>query len=740
MNFPWKKRDDLIVQRHDTGGWLIKDPVSLQFTLLSSTEFQIFQRLESGTALRSLVNDADRQQYSVRDLESFLKRLIQRQLLYRPDGGESQRLIPSQAARRSPMALVSGLLSWYLPLGNPRPVLDRLAWVTDFAVSRWTIRAAVMIFLLAMFTTVLMWNKLTQDVTNMAASLSTIDVISTVSILLMVKLAHELGHALAARHYGSDCHEMGLLFLLMTPVPYTNVTDTWMLPRRQRMVVTAAGILVELLIAAVSLILWSLAVEGSTRTLLLQTALVCSVNTVLFNGNPLLKFDGYFLLSDWLKIPNLASRSFEELRLRLSGWLRTSDRSSEPKDASATILLVYGILVACYRVVLAFTILEIIHRLMSGQELEVFGWLLKIMVAGSLIAIPLFRSAIVMFASTENEFADSESGHGTPDSTVQNATRHFGPLIRGGVVLCVLAAVCLWPLPARIVCVATVASSEPAVFARMSGRLEMSPASDSAATTEQHPASSDGRLSDWRLLDPDQNLQILRLEAELQIARLDLQISERSGENEGGESLEQKRKRIDSVEQRRDDLRLWRSIHERLVPTNGERVILARHALTSSDTSTVRQRSNSLLSPLNSGAWLDEGTLLGYMDGDNPPTVTAWVSEESVQRLKPGQAARFRLNAGDASAVDCVVQNVSRFPSDLLPLHLTFANQIPGEATEAGLRPLRKHYAVTLEVANHEGARELPLMGIGTAGIAVEPESLASRFYEYLCRTFFSSH
>ena len=124
--------------------------------------------------------------------------------------------------------------------------------------------------------------------------------------IALTKILHELGHALACRRSGSDCHEMGVMLLVFTPCLYCNVSDSWMLASKwQRMAIAAAGIYVEGILAASCTFLWWFSVPGIFNSLCMNTILVCSVGTLLLNGNPLLRFDGYYILSDWLEVPNL---------------------------------------------------------------------------------------------------------------------------------------------------------------------------------------------------------------------------------------------------------------------------------------------------------------------------------------------------------------------------------------------------------------------------------------------------
>lgn len=126
----------------------------------------------------------------------------------------------------------------------------------------------------------------------------------------VVKALHELGHALAVRRFGGMVHEMGISLLLLTPAPYVDASAATAFPSaRERAAVSAAGIMVELALAAVAMAAWLLLAPGLARDASLVVLLICSVSTVLFNANPLLRLDGYHFLCDVLQLPNLALRS-----------------------------------------------------------------------------------------------------------------------------------------------------------------------------------------------------------------------------------------------------------------------------------------------------------------------------------------------------------------------------------------------------------------------------------------------
>jgi putative peptide zinc metalloprotease protein len=140
--------------------------------------------------------------------------------------------------------------------------------------------------------------------------------------LFAVKLLHELGHAFTAKRLGCRVPAMGLAFLVMWPVAYTDTNETWRLTNRlQRLQVASAGIVTELMIAAWATLAWALLPDGALRSAAFVLATISWVATLAINASPFMRFDGYFILSDWLDWPNLHERSFALARWKLREWL-----------------------------------------------------------------------------------------------------------------------------------------------------------------------------------------------------------------------------------------------------------------------------------------------------------------------------------------------------------------------------------------------------------------------------------
>ena len=129
-------------------------------------------------------------------------------------------------------------------------------------------------------------------------------------VFIFVKTIHEFGHGLTCKHYGGEVHEMGALLIMFTPFLYCNVSDSWLLPdKRRRIMVTAAGIFIEMTLAMVASWVWLATAPGLLHQITFNIMFTCSVTTLLFNANPLMKYDGYYMLSDALEVPNLKQKS-----------------------------------------------------------------------------------------------------------------------------------------------------------------------------------------------------------------------------------------------------------------------------------------------------------------------------------------------------------------------------------------------------------------------------------------------
>jgi putative peptide zinc metalloprotease protein len=213
--------------------------------------------------------------------------------------------------------------------------------------------------------------------------------------LAVVKVIHEFGHGLSCKKFGGEVHEMGFLLMCLSPALYCNVSDAWVLPSKwHRIIISAAGIYVELVIAAIAtFVWWNTPTQPFINNLSLSLMVVCSVSTVVFNANPLMRYDGYYVLADWLEIPNLREKANRFLQnLVLDKCLGIEVPPEEYMDLWRKIgFLVFALVSYVYRWVVTFSILYFFYSFLRPYKLEVIGNLLTLAAVGSMTVWPAYR-------------------------------------------------------------------------------------------------------------------------------------------------------------------------------------------------------------------------------------------------------------------------------------------------------------------------------------------------------------
>jgi len=285
---------------------------------------------------------------------------------------------------RTLMAKLLAPLAIKVPLFDPDRMLERwLPWFRPLFG-----RAGALLWLALVgwgaFSAAQHWNELTQDIGNRVLAPENLLVLGLVFPLL--KAAHEFGHACAVKAWGGEVHEMGVMFLVMMPVPYVDASAASAFPqRRQRVIVGAAGMAVELCIASAALLFWLDMQPGLPRAVLFNVMLIAGVSTVLFNANPLLRFDGYYILSDLIDIPNLRQRAQQYLGAVLQrGLFGIANDAVQATPREAAWFLFFSIASFIYRLTVTFAIAVFI-----GSHYFVVGVLLAIWAVATGIFAPV---------------------------------------------------------------------------------------------------------------------------------------------------------------------------------------------------------------------------------------------------------------------------------------------------------------------------------------------------------------
>jgi len=183
------------------------------------------------------------------------------------------------------------------------------------------------------------------------------------SLPVIIKTLHEFGHAYFCRKFGGEVHVMGVMLMIFTPAPYMDATSSWAFRNRwKRVLVGAAGMIVEIFFAAFATFVWAKTGPGTIHNLAYNMMFIASISTVVFNINPLLRFDGYYILSDLVDIPNLHQRAQQQLRYfaerYLFGLKKVESPANNPREGFW--LCVFGIASGIYRVVVFGGVLLVI--------------------------------------------------------------------------------------------------------------------------------------------------------------------------------------------------------------------------------------------------------------------------------------------------------------------------------------------------------------------------------------------
>ena len=286
-------------------------------------------------------------------------------------------------------------LSLRLPLFDPDAFLSR--WVgfvrpifSVYGALAWCLVVGAAVVLGAEH-----WTELRQDVGSR--------LLSSENLLLMglvypsVKALHELGHAFAAKAWGAPVHEMGIMFLVLMPVPYVDASGANVFSdKRRRMLVSAAGILVEVFLAALALLVWLVVEPGVVRSAAYSVIWISGASTLLFNANPLLRFDGYFVLADWLEIPNLGARSNQYLGYLVQRYVFGMDHVRCPVSAPGEErwLFVYGVAAFVYRVLITCGI-----ALFIAGRFFILGVLIALLSLVTQIVVPVVTQVVSVMSA-----------------------------------------------------------------------------------------------------------------------------------------------------------------------------------------------------------------------------------------------------------------------------------------------------------------------------------------------------
>ena len=389
-------RPDLVVQPQFYEGmthYVIKDPLALKYFRFKIEEYFLLQQFDGKQTLQDVKKAFERkyrpQTISIEDLTRFVAQLHEAGIIQIDSNEQAKVLIRRRKKNkwRKVWSFLANILFIKIPVIDPERLLTRMYPFFRWIFTPAFITVSVTSMLLAIGLVGSNWKTFYDKLPDFQSFFNWWTIMSFWVCLAVVKIIHEFGHGLTAKHYGGEVHEMGILFLVLTPALYCDVTDSWLLPNKwKRIWISAAGIYVECFLASIATFVWWYSTPGLLNSLAMATMFICSVNTILFNANPLLRYDGYYVMADWLEIPNLRIKStqfFAYLIQEKVLGLEIPVQSYLPKSRRY-LFVTYAVASYIYRWFVTFAILWFLSQILKPYKLESVSYLLA---AGALIPL-----------------------------------------------------------------------------------------------------------------------------------------------------------------------------------------------------------------------------------------------------------------------------------------------------------------------------------------------------------------
>jgi len=335
--------------------WMVQDPINNSFFRIGWLDFEMLLRWAYGSPEKIVnsVNNETTLDIDVTDVNDLKLFLEQNSLLQ----ASSQEAVDQLRERAK--ELNKGFLNWILhhylffriPLFRPQVWLASLMPWLGWIFTRTTAIVVTFLTLVGIFLVARQWEVFSSTFVD---QLTWSGLLGYTVALVFAKILHEMGHALTATRYGVRVAHMGVALLVMFPMMYTDTSESWKLSSsRQRLAIASAGIIVELALAGLATLAWSLSPDGSVKSALFFLATTSWLLTLLVNVSPFLRFDGYFILMDAIDFPNLHQRSGAFARI----WLRRvllGFNDAWPEDIQSnnrTLLIVFAFMTWLYRLV-----------------------------------------------------------------------------------------------------------------------------------------------------------------------------------------------------------------------------------------------------------------------------------------------------------------------------------------------------------------------------------------------------
>lgn len=655
-------RPDLEVQRQVYQGrdyWVIKDPLTLKYFRFENEEWSLLQMLDGQHTPDQIKLQFDYtfapQKITLPELYQFIGMLHRSSLLVSESANQGIELLRrSEKNRRNQIKqTLSNVMAIRFKGLDPDRWLgvinDWFGWL--FSVPCFLLALMLGISALGLIFThfEMFQSKLPSFQEFFAAK----NWIWLALVLAGTKVIHELGHGLACKRFGAQCHEMGFMLLIFTPCLYVNVSDAWLLTNKwKRIFISAAGMYAELILASLAVFVWWFSHPGIINQLALNVIFVCSVSTLLVNANPLLRYDGYYILSDLLEIPNLRMKATTLLHRTFGDWCLGIESRNDPflPTRGRWLFILYSLAAAAYRWFLSISIFWFLYRMLEPHGFQVVGQILALAVIYGLVISPCWK--LFKYFSVPGRLG---------------TVKPIRFAISASVLAAVLAVLCFIPIPYHVYCNLYVQAAGAAnVYVDHEGIIESIHAKPNTRLESGQPIVT---LSCYKV-----KLQLASLQTQLNLATAEEQnlMAATAVDHTAADRIGQVKAAVrtakEGLAKRGEDLNRLQI----KAPQTGQFIAPPRVAKKKTDSGELGSWDDTPLNPKNIGALLEKQTLVGQIVPDlSKMEATLAIDQSDIEFILKNQKVEMVIDGVPAECFTSMTKSVDPIKMKSVPKALS---------------------------------------------------------------------
>jgi putative peptide zinc metalloprotease protein len=702
--------------------WVVKDPISLKYFRLRRPEWIAFEMLSGTTSYLAikdrLTAEFPESTFRLPDVQQLVNSFHQNGLLLIDTVGQAVPLQQrrSKEVQQKAVQLLMSAMSLKFPGVDPERFLawlyPKVSWMFSGAATfAWASVCVAALVLVAQNAT-----EVFRRLPEFEQFFGFNNLLLMATVMIVTKSLHELGHGLMCKHYGGECHEIGFMLLVMTPAMYCNTSDSWRLPNKwHRIAIGAAGMYVEIVLAAICTFVWWYTQPGIIHYLALNTIFLCSFSTIVFNANPLLRYDGYYMLADYLEIPNMGQKSKQALTSKLRQWCLGMEPINPGllPQRNQIAFAIYSVASFVYRWFVMLMIFWFIIQIFEPYGLEAIGHLMVAVSLIGMIAIPAWKVVKFIFY---------------PGRTREMKTPHiFGTTVVLGLLAFGLFAV---PVPHRVAASFVVEPLDAEkIYVRQPGVLH---AVHAEVGSRVEAGGSIVTLVDEDLAVSVETLKVSHARVTAELENYSLQ----------EDQLSDASRRINSATVELAEIERQLEIRQRMLDqlelkaSRAGTLILPPNILESPYGESNRSLARWTGTPLdadNRNCFLEKQTLVCLVGDPHQMRARLMVDQSEAKQISAGQAVGLMFDSAPGKVYRGQVEFVSREPVTTVPRQLTHAHGGPiatkpasAEGQQVPMLPIYEASVVLVDVdsAILTGDR-------GTAKISVDQSPLGQRLISY---------